>query len=346
MNNLNNYIDKISDNFKKIQLVTTIQTLDQVDGVIKYHNENNESSHPGIIIDIYGLLQSLFVGIDALYSLTISVTNNKFYINVNQNKTLNELKHIRNDIVGHPTNRRYGSYGVAYSKILMEDFEYNLFKYRTYFFSNKNIKEDETVVDLSILKEEYQKEKNIIIKRLTDFVNNKSQTDFSLIDELLRLFYETNSNNLELVKTRFINHYGNLDEHRFMWRLKLVKKGIEWQELDKENAELVFYLTKVQIIKMIEIEAEMEKRYIKTPYVKLPYLIKKTYHYLDRNPDLIEYLANLHDNNNPYHAIDLDYLLNNVKENSFLKVLELIKEENDNDKVYMIGSVLKKYRKK
>lgn len=58
-----------------------------------------------VILRLYGLLQALFVCIDSLYTLTFKITGTKNFININDNKALRELKYIRNDVVGHPTNR-------------------------------------------------------------------------------------------------------------------------------------------------------------------------------------------------------------------------------------------------
>jgi hypothetical protein len=50
---------------------------------------------------------SLSVAIDSLYEISYSLFDNKHYVNINQNKTLHEIKYVRNDVVGHPGNRVY-----------------------------------------------------------------------------------------------------------------------------------------------------------------------------------------------------------------------------------------------
>lgn len=345
MRNLTEAISEIKDKKKLFQLGSTIKTLSQIDDVINYHNNNFTEDTSLVVINIYGILQSLFVGIDSLYSLVIGLTNNKFNINVNQNKTLNGLKHIRNDIVGHPTNRRYGQDGIAYSVIDNTKLTYNEFKYYTFIFINNEMETKEVIVNLTDLKNEYSKEKNIIIKRLEEFVNKDSKT-IDLDNEILQFFYNSTIENLELIRTKFIKYYGNLEEHRFIWRTNLIEFILNLHVEDPEIVSLVNYLLKHQTVKLLEINNEMESKYSKLPYVKIPPVLRKIYKYMDKNPDIVEYTSNLHDNNNPFFESDLNYLLTIVKEPSFQKVLLLLKNSDKKEIIYLIGSVIKNYKKK
>lgn len=344
MDNIIKHINKIETESLKIKLLSTYKTLNQVNEIIDYHNLTNETEKNAIIIDIYGLLQSLFVGIDSLYSLTIGLTNNKFDININQNKVLNELKHIRNDIVGHPTNRKYGSYGIAYSVIDNNYLEYDKFVYHTYLFTGNKYKVEETKVDLNTLKSEYLKEKNIIIKRLSYFAENVTKT-INLDNEIIVLLNEPTHANLEIVRNKFSNNYGNLDNHRFVWRLDLIDKALLWSELDNEINNLIDYIIKTQIIKLLEISNEMEGKKYRLPHVKLPYILKKLFKYFDKNSNLLEYIKELHDKDSVYYKSDLDYLINEIKDNASLKLLNFLKNQTENEKVYLIGTAVKKYNK-
>lgn len=338
-------IESLKESSLKYQLLSSYHTLQQVDDVIKYHDDHFTEDISLVIINIYGLLQSLFVGIDSLYSLVIGITKNKYNINVNQNKSLNELKHIRNDIVGHPTNRKYGQNGNAYSIIDNALLNYNEFKYNTYIFNNNQMNEKSVIVNLDILKAEYSKEKLIIVNRLKEFILNKPVM-INLDTEVMYLFNEPSNKNLEIVKNKFINHYGNLSSHRFMWRLEFVESSLNWESNDKEIREFINYVTKYQVLKILEITQQMEKKNVRLPHLRLPNILKKVYKYLDRNPNLVEYTKNLHDNKNPFFESDLNYLIDMIKDNSINKLLMLLKSTKDDKIIYLIGSTIKNYKKK
>lgn len=344
MDNLVKYIKTLESESLKIKLLSTYKTLNQVNEIIEYHDITNETEKNAIIIDIYGLLQSLFVGIDSLYSLTIGITNNKFDINVNQNKVLNELKHIRNDIVGHPTNRKYGSYGIAYSVIDNNNLEYNKFIYQTYLFIGNKYKVEETKVDLKTLKNEYLKEKNIIINRLKNFTKTVVPA-INLDNEIMVLLNETSHENLKIVRDKFSNNYGTLENHRFIWRLDLIENALLWKETDSEINNLIDYMIKTQIIKLLEISNEMEGKKYRLPHVKLPYLLKKMFKYFDKTPNLLEFIKDLHDKDSVYYKTDLDYLISEVKDNASLKLLKYLKNQIDSEKIYLIGTTVKRYNK-
>lgn len=338
-------IKSLEDKKKRYQLASTYKTLLQIDDVINYHDKNMTYDIPLVVINIYGILQSLFVGIDSLYSLVIGITNNKFNINVNQNKTLNGLKHIRNDIVGHPTNRRYGQNGIAYSVIDNDLLTYNEFRYFTFIFINGVMEEKEVVVNLTEVKEEYRKEKAIIIKRLGDYIDLKV-TNINLDDEIYNFYHNSTIENLDKIKVKFIEHYGNVTEHRFMWRLNLVNYILNWEDDDTEIKQLINYLLKSQTVKLLEINQQMENKHGKLPYIKIPPVLRKIYKYLDKNIVLSNYLSNLHDDNNPFYQADLDYLIKSVNNSAFLKVLDLIKNSETYETRYLLGTTVKNYRKK
>lgn len=345
MKKLLDYIEDLSIDQKKYQLGSTYQTLVQVDDIIDFHNAHFADDKSEVVINIYGLLQSLFVGIDSLYSLVIGITNHKFNINVNQNKTLNGLKHIRNDIVGHPTNRRYGQTGIAYSVIDNNKLTYNEFIYNTYIFIDNKMDSKEVKVNLVELKSEYTKEKNIIIERLNEYIGKKPVT-INLDNEIMIFYYESTVTNLNAIKEKFISYYGNVKEHRFMWRLSLAEFCLSWQTNVQEINDLIHYILKQQTIKLLEINNEMENKNFRVPYTKIPPVLRKVFKYLDLNEKYVEYLQNLHDDNNPFYEADLNYLLNSVTNKSLLSILNILKNTNSKEIIYLIGSTLKKYKKK
>lgn len=340
---LEDYIKKLDNKLDIIKLGSTLKTLEQIDKVIFYHNNHSDQLEEAIIIDIFGLLQSLFVGVDALYVLTLTLTKNKAYININQNKTLNHLKHIRNDIVGHPISRKYGDSGIGYSIIKTDSLNYDSFDYTTYLKTNGEISKTETSVDLSDMKEQYLKEKNIITERLKAYVIlDKKSIDFS--DLIYSLLHDFNIDNLYKIKNKFINNFGNIETHRFIWRIDLIEYLLNYKTADKEIEELINYLKNIQAVKLLEINYSMLEVKKSLPKIKNPYIIKKTFEYLNENTKYADYIRNLHDANNPYFKSDLNYLLKNVDNKHFIKLLELINNADNPFLIYLIGSVLKKYQ--
>lgn len=342
MKTIIDYADNLKVEIYRIQLKASLHTLKQVDDVIAFHNNDVAEVEANIIINIFGLLQSLFVAIDALYNVVLTVTNSKSYININQNKTLNNLKHIRNDIVGHPIDRYYGSDGVGYSVIDTDNLDEHFFTYITYIKTGNKIERSVNEIDLNVLKAAYIKEKDIIIDRISNFINKKAPRD-TLYNDLLKLYHNYNETNLKVVKDLFTNVYGNLDNHRFLWRVQLIEFLLKNIIVDKEVTN---YLIKGQIIKLFEITKDLEQNDFKIPFVKLPKTISKTYKYLNKNNEFIPLIKNLHDSNNPYFKGDLNYLLNNVNNYAMLSLLNTIKNTKDNETIYLIGQVFKNYRTK
>src|SRR5690606_7520604 len=91
----------------KIRAESSLSIIEHVDDMLLEFKRRESTDQASILLDVFGLMQSLFVGIDALYQLSFSVTKYKYHININQNKNLRMLKYLRNDVVGHPTNRNY-----------------------------------------------------------------------------------------------------------------------------------------------------------------------------------------------------------------------------------------------
>ena len=112
---INDYIAKIKEDEVKYKLLSSNEMLNNIDKIVNEFNTQaiNKKDLSDVLLDVFGLLQALFVGVDSLYNMVLSITKNKYYININQNYIIHELKFIRNDVVGHPTNRKYGRYGVG-----------------------------------------------------------------------------------------------------------------------------------------------------------------------------------------------------------------------------------------
>ncbi len=171
-NALNNFKLKYSD----IKYDVSISVLDLNKDIIGFFYETieNDYSKEEACLRLYGFLQALFVSIDAIYTLSISLTGSKNFININNNKTLRELKYIRNDVVGHPTNRVINKETVYCILNPSDIFKYT-FKYRVYGFEKEEIRE---VSFLAILFDYYTEASNLL-NVLTNYSKVKSSSKFS-----------------------------------------------------------------------------------------------------------------------------------------------------------------------
>src|SRR5690554_5685954 len=345
MKTITNYIKIEKDEFKKVKLDFSYQTIKRVDKIINYHNSNEEVENDAIFLNIFGLLQSLFVAIDALYTFTQEITNSKSYININQNDVLNRLKYIRNDVVGHPINRRYGRHSIGYAVIKTDNLSYDKFEYVIYVKNkNGNVAVNSYDVDLNELKESYLKEKELIFKKLTSFVSKKfKKTNLSTL--ILELFNNLNKESISAVREEYYKHFGNTSKDRFNWRLDLLEILFEWKINDNDLFEVFKYLINIQINKLITFSNSLENKNTKTKKLRIPKVLNDIFEYFKDNTEYIDYLKDLHDINSPYFGYNLNYLIENVKNESLLKLLNVIKGETNRNKIYLIGSILNNYNK-
>lgn len=347
MKTIENYIKLEKDEFRKVKLAFAYETINRIDKIINYHNENEEVENDAIYLSIFGLLQSLFVAIDSLYDFTLEITNSKSHININKNEILNRLKYIRNDVVGHPINRRYGRSSVGYAVIKTDNLTYDKFEYIIY-IKNKNgdLRVNSYVVDLNELKSSYLKEKNAIISKLSHFINKKfKQTNISLL--LKKLYKDLNLEVINKIRVEHDKNFGNIHSDRFNWRLDLLEVLVKMKpEFQKTGLFSIFdYLKTLQINKLIVINNELENKNTKVEKIKIPDILNNVFKYLTQNKNLIDYLKDLHDINSPYYGYNLTYLLENVKNEDFLKLLKVLEGKTDRNKVYLIGSILNNYNK-
>ncbi len=135
-------LSSMSKKYKKIEYFASIMALDLNKDIIGffYNTIEKKYSTEELCIRTYGFLQAMFVSIDAIYSLSMSLTNSKNFVNINDNPTLRELKYIRNDVVGHPTNRIVAR-DVVYCVLKPTDISKYSFKYHIYNMDNEEIRE-------------------------------------------------------------------------------------------------------------------------------------------------------------------------------------------------------------
>ncbi len=319
--------------------MSSLEVLKNSDQVLNTYLSKNVNSKGELILNIYGLLQNLFVYVDALYDLSRAVLKNKHIININQNRQLRKIKHIRNDIVGHPTYRTYSRGGVSYSLINFEKSSKEEIYYTVYYyFKNSNEIYDE-VINIYNLINDYKLESNAILKEIYQRITVKPLIT-NLYLEAYNLVVNINKeNNLTLLtnlKEKYLNSY-NLKEdakNRFTWRFKLLKKAINLNKA--ELKEFKDYLKYYQANKLYMMFLELEDQYYQKVNKNVPLKIKQLVKEI-KLKNLVKYVYNLNDNSHFYFKKDVNELYLETKNPLFKYLLE----EEDSDLVYLVGSVIR-----
>ncbi len=335
-------------NSASYRAAASFSMLEHIDLMIDRYLREPQSEKGAILLDVFGMLQGLFVAIDALYDLAIGLTQFKYHINVNSNPVLHELKYIRNDIVGHPTNRTYPSGGTGFSMLSAGHLSKEKFSYHTYVFEKNKLDIQTKDVFVKPLLDQYIVEKNRILKDILNYLTHtEAKTN---IPENIAILYETlNLESLNKIKDDFIKEY-QIDQdssHRFLWRTSLVEACIFWHEGDVELNQMVEYFAKVQVEKMYEIALDLENRKGMDLYTPLPRILLSFYKFIRKNERYaVELLRNIHDFKHPLRDSDLMALFSLNPPKDAYKLLTFLKDQTDEKKAYMIGSALKAYRPK
>lgn len=308
-------IDK--SNIKKYHMInSSMNALDICDKITKAFIEEEIS-----FVNIYGLLQGLFVGIDALYSLSYAINGNKYMVNINSNDILRQIKYIRNDCVGHPTNREYSSsLGYCYldDEISKEKISYVVYRVK----SNKEVKNN---YDVNLLKtiDAFNKEKNNILNALEKSYKNT----FKMSNYILSLY--NNPSLISEVKEEYINCYNNSSYDRFIWRLDII------ESLSNKTDEISKYLLNEEISKVYKMCCNIEKvkPIIKT--FKMPKIIVNYIRFLKANKIKYEY-------SNDSSSNDFNRLLEDIKNSDNQEIYNyLLENRNDKNIIYAFDKMIR-----
>ena len=348
---LKKYVDETKKDEKNshgYRAQSSFSMLEHVDLMIKRYTEEKQVERGAVLLDVFGMLQGLFVAIDALYDLAIGLTQYKYHINVNQNKTLHELKYIRNDIVGHPTHRTYPQGGMGFSILSTEHLTKEKFSYHTYIFEKNNLEVKTKDVYVQPLLEAYQVERDHLTEDLLMYLKH-DEAKTSIPEELYTLFETLNLEKLEEVRKHFMDEYklSDASSHRFLWRLGLLKKLIGWYEKDVELNQFIEYIAKVQVIKLYDMALDLENRQGVDLYQPIPKLLQGFFKFIRQHESYtLGLLKNIHDKNHPLYTSDVLALLSLNPTKDAYKILQFLKMQDDEEKVYLIGSILRTYRPK
>lgn len=338
---------------KNFAVVGAIAALEITNEVQKNFVKNIDipQTEDEMLMHLYGMLQALFVSVDGLYALAYELSGSKKFININQNADMRELKHIRNDVVGHPANRNIRTQGNAYCILQKEKLSTKEFTY--FICSDRKI--EERKVDLVSLIKSYYIEANALLKVLFNISNSGIANErlFELMEKVLRAFPNNDYlSKLDSLYNDYLLKYPDATkkQDRFVWRYELIKKIINYDF--NSNDELIEEL-KNDIIYM-----ELEKTY--TLLAGKPFfdkyihsygtLVKSMYRFLRKNNDLYsikDYLCDMS------HPLFYDTFLKfkskarlNPTVSIYLSCVNTLIEKNDSDLVYAYMLPVKNFKKK
>jgi len=351
LNELRSYVEKSAIDHQQshgLRAQSSFIMLEDVDLMIGKYLFEQPKEKGSILLNVFGLLQGLFVGIDALYDLAIGLTQYKYHINININPKLHELKFIRNDIVGHPTHRTYPDGGIGFSIIEQDSISKEKLSYKTYIYEKNNLDIRTKDVLFKPLIEAYHEEKESILQDILKYMQHQ-MTETSIPEEIFTLYETLNLDLLKKIEIMFAKEY-QLEEqssHRFIWRAKLLKLLIHWEETDPSLREVVLYMSKLQAAKMYEIALNMEHRIGKDIYTPIPNILHAFYKFIRKNEKIaLPLIENIHDVKDPYFQRNLLGLLVLNPSKDALKLIHFLKNQTDDNKIFLIGSIMRMYRPK
>lgn len=334
------------------KIKSCIHVLKQSEGIIQAFSNQQTLKQPSeVLIHIYGLLQNLFVSIDALYDLTKLTMNNKFAVNVNQNKNLRELKYIRNDIVGHPTHRTYSTGGVGFSLFSIPETSMQMITYETHFFKQKVHEVIKHHISTQELIDDYHLESRAIIAEIAAHL--KSDIIKSEISALAKQFLEGvilesfDSKLLDRIESGFLtNQSVSKDSHnRLLWRISLLNVLNNWKETDVEKREFIQFMKVDQAYKIYEIASIIEGLEPQHVHIVHPKLLVSFFRFIKEDEKREKYVQYLKSFDHPYYQADIHELLNQSKNNLRVhKLISWLERQNSEKRIYLIGSTLNKYK--
>ena len=341
-------LDKDHQNSHTYRAISSFDMIENIDLMINRYLNQPQEEKGAVLLDVFGLLQGLFVAIDALYDLAIGLTQYKYHININSNPILHELKYIRNDIVGHPTHRTYHQGGMGFSILMSDKISKDKIVYQTFIYQKNNIEVKEKEVVFKPLLEQFTSEKQQILSEIYQYLTHEeTMTD---IPEKLFTLYETLNEDLlsEVVEDfRKTYHLDDASKHRFFWRANLLKTLINWHEQDDDFNELIYYMSKIQVSKMYEMALDMEHRKGQELYTEIPSLLYRFYKFMRRyEKDGLKLLSYVHDKDHPLHQGDILALMTMNPPKDVYKLLMFLKQQTSEEKVFLIGSAMRAYRPK
>ena len=336
-----NYLtNKISFHLTK----SSLETLKNVNMIIDSYLSGETNEKPKMLLNIFGMLQALFVGVDALYGLSYGVTNKKWSVNVNNNPELREIKYVRNDVVGHPTKRLYNDNKIGYCDLDLDKTTYYELVYKIAIPSDNS--EDITNHTVNLMKtiDSYMLESSKVLDEIYKRMlleNNINNEYFSEYAYSLYKDYRVgikNYDTLERIKEKYMRAFelDSSSHDRFMWRINQLEELFKWDEA--EHNEILIYLIYYIIEKLYRMCNELDD--LDFSNIVLSYSVpKKVKDYVDfvRKHNIDETILN--DNYHPNFLTLLEKMNSLANNNrSILKINEMfLKNKNNQMRIYLLG---------
>lgn len=331
-------IQKVSNSFKfqKIDAITAINVLSNNQSALKYFIESLAIKHEKneLILRIYGLFQVLFVSIDALYTLSYSIFNSKNFLSINDNKNLRDLKYIRNDVIGHPTNRVVDEH-IEYSILKSEDIYEDHIIYTTYYNNDKTSKE----IDLVALVDTYFKESNSFLEALINY--NTASTSIGITDDIYNMYniFEEDKDisvNLKAIKKAYLKNY---ESGRILKKINLLLKLLK--EYKTYKSEELFFVIEYHLASLYEYSAKLEGvDILKLNKKAIPSSVIYLKRYINKKNYLKNKARNIYDINHPLFNLSLNTLENEFRNNIYIKNLVKYYKAKNKEFVYAFASAL------
>ncbi|MBQ9124110.1 MAG: hypothetical protein IJY14_00315 [Acholeplasmatales bacterium] len=337
---------------KDYQMAAAIAALDTTNNIqLSYFNNKENLTRNDHILRLYALLQGLFVSIDSLYALAYALTNSKSFININNNPDLRNLKYIRNDVVGHPSNRVIGEDALAYCILDNDSITVESFKY--YIYSQDEIKQE--IIDVNAILESYYNESNALLDELYKIaISNQNSTSLEeAIEKVLddynhQLDYESSLLAfIKLYKEIYLD--SNKSQHRVLWRFDLIDLLHSYRPCNSDEADVINYCIGLEIGKIYQL---INKATYKIDFNKAtPKYISAFYRFLNKNKHLVESLNYLKGTENPLFYSTLKKLKREAaKKNSldaanYLEMIMAAYQGKNYDLAYSLALPIKEYKK-
>ena len=338
---------------------SSLETLRNVNLIIESYNNNETTDKAEMLLNIFGMLQALFVGVDALYGLSYGVTNKKWSVNVNNNPELREIKYVRNDVVGHPTKRLYNDNKIGYCDLDLDKTTYYELVYRIAIPSDNSEDITSHTVDLkkTIASYNYESSKVLdeIYKRMlleSDITSiGGSEYSYSLYSYQLYKDFRNGIKNYEILNTIKENYIKvfKLDEKsndRFPWRINHLEELFRWDEV--EHNEIIIYLTYYIIEKLFRMCNSLEREKLKEEEIDFSKIVL-TYSMPKRVKDFVDFVRRykidpkpLKDPIDPYFMPTLEKMeIMANKNRNILKTIDMFKKNKDNQmRIYLLGCMV------
>ena len=328
-------------NSSRIDVTASINVLINNNKAIAYYVETIKEKHTDgeLLLRIYGLLQSLFVSIDALYTLSLAVTKSKNFISLNDNKELRELKYIRNDVIGHPTNRVVENH-IEYSIMKAEDIKEDILTYTIHYDGDETKRRVELLSLINIFYEESSHFFNCLINFKKSLVTAELSDD---LFEAYNIFVEKEDVlvNLKAIKSRYLQ---KSDSGRTLNKINLLI-NLHKAYNRKPNYDLYFVICYHlrALYNIVSTEEGEETFKLKLPSIPRSLLAIKRF--LTKRHDLEELVYHLYDINHPLFYKSLARLTVELKNNDFMRMINYYVSQNNKGFVYAYSLLLREVAK-